>query len=326
MSLVDRLTISGAKAVLKNPSILHGYLRRGGCKANVAFDKRFQSRPETSIGDEDWDTLLILDACRYDMFGEMCSLEGDLSTYTSAGSTSKEFFLENFDGRQFHDTVYVTANPFVNSLPEETFHDVIHVYRTDWDEEKQTVTPAAMTEAVRDAHETYPDKRIVGHYMQPHYPFLGERGKNIDHRGYHPDGDGHAALAASIWRQVQFGVTDSSEKDVITAYYENLQLVLEYVEGLLEEIDGKIVVTADHGNLLGERMWPIPVRVYGHPSGSYAPELIEVPWFEPPFESRRKVRADAPVEDADSSDTMSESESKSKSKEVAERLEALGYR
>jgi len=63
---------------------------------------------------------------------------------------------------------------------------------------------------------------------------------------------------------------------------------------LLDELDGKSVVTSDHGNLFGERLWPIPIRRYGHPRGLRHPALIDVPWHEVPFETRREITADPP--------------------------------
>jgi len=38
------------------------------------------------------------------------------------------------------------------------------------------------------------------------------------------------------------------------AYNENLDIVLTEIEALLDELDGKSVITADHGNLVGERL------------------------------------------------------------------------
>jgi hypothetical protein len=38
--------------------------------------------------DEDWDTLLILDACRYDLFAEEVPFGGRLESRISLGSSS----------------------------------------------------------------------------------------------------------------------------------------------------------------------------------------------------------------------------------------------
>jgi len=57
------------------------------------------------------------------------------------------------------------------------------------------------------------------------------------------------------------------------AYRENLEIVLRYVAVLCYELSGTIVITSDHGELLGEN------GKYGHKCGSKDPLLLEVPWF-----------------------------------------------
>jgi len=76
---------------------------------------------------EDWDNLFILDACRYDMFADRIDLAGSLESRISLGSSSEEFMERNFVGEQFHDTVYINANPFIPrlNLDEDTFHAVV---------------------------------------------------------------------------------------------------------------------------------------------------------------------------------------------------------
>lgn len=291
------------------------FLRRASCHIGLGRIIPQCSRVGVDIAEEDWDTLLILDACRYDMFDANNHLNGTLSRRISRGSSSTEFLRENFAGEQYHNIVYVSANPYVSRLVDGTFHDVIPVYE-QWDDELQTVPPAVMSDAVRTAHNAYPHKRIIGHFMQPHYPFIGETGRKIAHRGYAPDGDYRAMDSFSIWTQLQLGTASTSSEDVFTAYRENLQIVLASVETLLAEIDGKIVITADHGNLMGERMWPLPVRGYGHYSGWATPELIDVPWFESPFETRRDVICEPPVtQTATVEDNV-----------ITERLRSFGYR
>lgn len=56
--------------------------------------------------DADWDNLLILDSCRYDLFSEVAvedGLKGELTTFRSRGSSSSEFLKENFAGRTYDD-------------------------------------------------------------------------------------------------------------------------------------------------------------------------------------------------------------------------------
>ncbi|MFX0133165.1 MAG: hypothetical protein ACFFDN_05930 [Candidatus Hodarchaeota archaeon] len=58
------------------------------------------------------------------------------------------------------------------------------------------------------------------------------------------------------------------------AYMNNLKLVLKSVLKLLKHLTGKIVITGDHGELLGEN------GCYSHLNGSNNPYLKFIPWLE----------------------------------------------
>lgn len=281
---------------------------------NLLF--KFRHRDGTHVMNEDWDNLLILDACRYDMFADRIDLGGTLQSRISLGSTSEEFMEQNFVGNQFHDTVYVNANPFIPKLglDEDTFHTVVDCLKY-WDVESQTVRPKPIVKAARDAHDRYPDKRLIVHFMQPHAPFIGERGQKMAGGGWTMDHD--VEDEPGIWDQLRNG-REVPLESVWEAYSENLDVVLTEVESLIKELDGKSVITADHGNLVGERLGPIPTRrKYGHPYGVHTEELVKVPWFIVEGEARRKIQADPPVEN----EVNSVSEAK-----LEDKLEALGYR
>jgi len=266
--------------------------------------------------EEDWDNLLILDGCRYDMFTEHIDLSGTLESRISLGSSSEEFMEQNFVDEQFHDTVYISANPFIPKLglTENTFHVVVDLL-DDWDEELQTVRPDTVSEAAREAHERYPDKRLIAHFMQPHAPFIGELGREMVGGGWTMDRD--VEDDPGIWNRLRNG-EDVPLDTVWEAYKENLDVVLSEAAPLVEDLDGRSVITADHGNLVGERLSPIPTRrKYGHPYGVHTEELVKVPWFVVEGNNRRTVRPDPPVKTEDGSVT---------DEELGDRLEALGYR
>ena len=270
----------------------------------------------TQVMNEDWDNLLILDACRYDMFAERTKMEGSLESRISLGSSSEEFMERNFVGKEFHDTVYINANPFVPQLDldDSTFHAVVDCLKK-WDEELETIRPETVAQAASDAHERYPNKRLIVHFMQPHAPFIGERGQEMIGGGWTIDHDVDAE--PGIWNQLRDG-QDVPLETVWEAYNENLDVVLAEVESLVDELDGKSVITADHGNLVGERLGPIPTRrKYGHPYGVHTEELVKVPWFIMEGRPRRKISSEPPAQS--NSDTIPETE-------LEDRLEALGYR
>ncbi|MDB2276675.1 hypothetical protein PM022_19555, partial [Halorubrum ezzemoulense] len=90
---------------------------------------------------EDWDNLLILDACRYDYFANQHNFDTTPSRVISPGKMSWEFMQEAFQGEQFHDTIYITSNPFATRLPEDTFFETRYLI-DEWDGSDESFTLA----------------------------------------------------------------------------------------------------------------------------------------------------------------------------------------
>ena len=283
---------------------------------STLFEIRYGSG--TKIMQRDWDNLYILDACRYDFFKSETDLDGKLGKVTSRGRDSYEFLDENdlLDG-EFHDTVYVTANPHVRYIDEGVFHAIIDdPLRSNFDKELGTVHPKFVTEAALRAHNKYPNKRLIVHYMQPHMPPVGEirnqMGKLTD--GF--DMTGKMSEENRFYNLVSQGKID--KEDAITAYRENLQVVLGEVDKL-SRIDGKSVITADHGELLGENPSPLMGRTWSHGlTRSHFPkskQLCIVPWFTLQNSTPRR---DTTSEQPTHTDRL-------QADKAEEYLEALGY-
>lgn len=123
---------------------------------------------------------------------------------------------------------------------------------------QKTVTNHAINFASK-----FPDKRLIVHYLQPHHPFIGPTGREkFDHE------------SSSLIEVVRS--SNASDEDLCKAYRENLQLVLGEVERLMAALNGKIIVTADHGEMLGDRHDYIPVRDYGHYAGIFNSETVNI--------------------------------------------------
>jgi len=316
--VIDKLSLRNFRRVVDNPAYLRGAANELGTDIDAAIHRRFYDKTGVQVMDEDWDVLLLLDGCRYDMFAERVDLPGRLERRTSAASQSWEFMTEHFVGRTLHDTVYVSANPYTSRLDDDVFHAVVELFDEGWDETHETVMPETVVEATLAADERFPDKRLLVHFMQPHIPFIGERGRALQHTGLaHQDldvTDGDGETRYPVWGNLRYGFTDLGRAAVWDAYCENLDVVVPYVRDLLARVPGKTVVTSDHGNLVGERLWPIPVRGYGHPAGVRAPSLVDVPWQVVPDDRRRDVRVDTPVARDRTADET-----------VTDRLSKLGY-
>lgn len=275
--------------------------------------------------EEDWDTLVVLDACRADLFEE----RADLSAYdsyqrvTSNGSATREWTIQNFVGEAFGDTVYVTANPYVSREASDSFHRLVEPWLDRFDDESRTVHPEDLVEVAAQIHEDHPDKRVVVHFMQPHHPFItrpdlqfkGWAISDFDEWTEHQKQTGmyeRGERPHTPWDALYMGLAEKA--DVWDAYGENLDVTLDALEDLLDAVEGRTVVTSDHGNMLGERTWPIPMRVFGHPSGVRNDELVSVPWAVVETGERRDV-----------TDEGVRSVSESESDVMEERLEDLGY-
>jgi hypothetical protein len=283
-------SLSGLAKGLRNPhkAVREIYRRRtpeGFCRSGM------------DVFDADWDTLIILDACRYDYFSEMVNFSGNLDRVRSRGSATPEWLTGNFRGRRLHDTVYVSANGFYEKLRDDldaSVHAWIGTYQPDYQDEVGAVHPETVTETAIEAAAEYPQKRLLVHYTQPHAPYLGSTGREYW-------GNVRGMSLREMLRSVDDPGAEKRTK-LREAYRENLELALDSVDTLVDRIDGKTVISADHGELLGERRFGALFRLYGHPRGVHVPELVDVPWFELPFESRRDVVAEPPKADSRETD------------------------
>jgi hypothetical protein len=282
-------------------------------RVNAEFYRRFNRNETVDIMAENWDNLIILDACRYDMLVEHAPPDWDVQSRRSPGSDSSEFIEKSFHGRELHDTVYVTANPHALDIPDGTFHTVVYLLEDYWDAENQTVMPETMVEQTLTAHQQYSNKRLISHWMQPHFPFIGELGQTLGTSGIGQKSNTSENDAPHPWVALMES-RDIETESVIEAYNENLQEAMGSLQILLDKLPGKTIVTSDHGNLIGEWTWPLPLRTFGHPAKLHKSELVTVPWVEFDSETRRDVQPDPPQATADVNDEI-----------VLDRLESLGY-
>jgi hypothetical protein len=119
----------------------------------------------------------------------------------------------------------------------------------------------------------------------------------------------------TIWRDAVAGELGVSADCIWTAYLENVEIAIKAARNIIEQIKGKSVVTSDHGQLFGERIFPIPIREWGHPDGIYHENVTAVPWLESISETRRNVIEEPPQE----------SQETTESEIVENKLRYLGY-
>jgi membrane-anchored protein YejM (alkaline phosphatase superfamily) len=241
----------------------------------------------------------------YDAFatvvGEELGTE-PLERRISRGSATREWVRANFAGRTLDDLVYVDSNAHYQHLSDE-IDAAVFKYRLVENDLFGGVTahPDAVTDAALDAAETYPHKRLLVHYMQPHHPFIGPSAVDLEHED-------------SFLKTVR---ENGLDRETVVAYYrENLDIALESVRRLVDGVEGRIVVTSDHGEMLGNRERPIPVVRYYHPEKLYVPELVEVPWLVHETGERPRIRGG----------DLQRDESALDEEAIDEKLRDLGYR
>lgn len=287
-------------------------------RVNAGFQTRvWPGRKGIDVKSADWDTLIVCDACRADLFTETDapSWFNEYTEVTSLASTTSEWLNHNFPNSH-GEIVYVAGNPMVSLHKPETFHELVEIWRDGWDAKENIIRAEPVTKAAIEARERHPNKRLVIHYMQPHAPFFGH--PELHYMDYSKmegiEGQGQNK-AGNIWEAVKRGYVD--EKSAWEGYIDNLQYVLQEVKQLLEcEQMGRSIVTSDHGNVFTKRSYPIPFRYSGHPIGHRDSELVTVPWGIQEASGERPDIADSGVS----------SHSDAEQSELDERLGALGYR
>jgi hypothetical protein len=218
----------------------------------------------------------------------------------SSGSATLDWLRASIGDRDFFDTVYIGANPRISKY-EGQFHHIDHVWDWGWDDDLKVTPPEPVTDAALQAMEEYPEKRLVVHYMQPHTPYIGPIGR--EETGIRTgDAPGRRralgkAIEMTDWDNAEYRLRrgEITQRAALRGYRENIEIVLDEVSRLLDGLDGRTVVSADHGELFGQRGWPYPRRLYGHPNRVPAFKLRQVPWLVSETDDRRPITAEAPT-------------------------------
>ncbi|MUV58300.1 hypothetical protein [Halogeometricum sp. CBA1124] len=261
-------------------------------------------RGGTNVYDDEWDLLLVLDACRVDAL-EAVAPEYDfvpnaVPSIRSVAPNSHLWMERTFAARPeaVADTTYVTANGHVEDFDGDQFARLEKVYEHGFDRELETIPPRAVTDATVSALRSDATPRTIAHYMQPHTPY---RSLGLDGLG----GGGDKAFRETVWDWILAGKL--SRDEAWEHYLDNLRWVLDDVELLLRSVDAdRVVVTADHGEAYGE--W----GAYGHSATGEFDGLRRVPW----------VVTDA-TDDGEYEPTAAESDDEQV--DVDEQLKYLGY-
>jgi hypothetical protein len=336
---------------------------------------------EWRILKEDWDILIILDACRYDYFEKAYKdylSEGELKKAISPSLKTLQWLNQVFTGYN-KDLVYISGNPFINSIGEggvkyekftgnEHFSKIVDAWDLGYDKDLKCVPPQKLTELFFDNYSE--DKRFILHYIQPHAPYISDEYRKYLPHAMQKKGSGKAkrktrgrirgmrafvthnvirifgvgpiwkmmnycigipvtllnpTLERKIWKlsnsllkwpnnQTAMIYMNEGWPGLRKAYKQNLDLVLKSVKEIVENTNAKILITADHGEFLGE------YGLFGHSHAIRKPENTEVPWLETSGRSfaKKVIRKKEKIHESNSN-------SKKDEELIRRRLESLGY-
>lgn len=236
-------------------------------------------------------------------------MDGKLEQRVTRGSHSKEFMMNQFSGRKLFDTVYVTANPYIERIDAEgVFHRIIKTYSDDGPNKKGPGRhPDHVTEVASQTNRIHRNKKLIIHYMQPHAPYLGREAESLRQTLYEKHGMeffrndqimGSKTSGEDMYPNLTYALNEGyiSQAELYKVYAENLRLVLNKVQELISELEGKTVITADYGETLGDirGIFTNPSIRYEHYENLYSESLRIVPWFIIEHETRKDIISEPP--------------------------------
>jgi len=224
---------------------------------------------------EEPDIVIILDACRYDKFIEVKNkmwFDGDTIPVWSPAHQTADWYKYYWGGRQDKNRILISATPvpwrphWVGDLIKN-FYKAVPVWKDyeNCDDLDNPNVDNVMHEAnkMKTVHQT---KKLLIHIMPPHLPFYGKKGYTWMHTAL---GRNHANIYIHVehhgarhgWAQMQKYYNESIEK-ALTEIFTHKWI-----------FDYHTVITADHGELIGEG------NGYGHSKFNRdSPLLRVVPW------------------------------------------------
>lgn len=206
--------------------------------------------------DEVW--MIFLDAGRYDLFDELVGefFDGRLNrVYNGGVGYTGDWTVRHLSGdfgrrglfswvplRGFGAATYDGRDHFYMAPDIQQDIDVDERlaalgYKERTTDEDISISPSSINEAVR-RYEGRLNGGVV-RYLKPHPPFNGL-----------PEITSESTKTAKTWRALRSGEITYAE--LSEAYIDTYREGLRYARDLVDDLDGRVVITSDHGTCLGD--------------------------------------------------------------------------
>jgi len=230
------------------------------------------------IAKRDWDWMIVLDAMRWDYWWEY--MECGNPVLSSAGDT-KAWTIRM--GKFFKDVFAINSNPYVSLRMSKYLKKDVKVWDFGWREVNgiPTVPPKEVVKEALKYKDS--DEKLLIWFVQPHGPYPmhtpplpAYRNKRISKQfGIFKELQYKTDMKIINFPEELMKDKEELSKILHSGYRSNMEWVLKELQVLLRNRGSKkVVVTADHGECLGEE------GLFGHNDKWNSDYLKIVPWSE----------------------------------------------
>lgn len=236
-----------------------------------------RSNQHDRLAEIDWDVLVVLDACRYDILQQVT--HWPVERCRSPGSATGHWLEECKRSGVLEGSYIATGNVnYANWDVGAT--EVEHVWKDHWNNRLGNVLPGPVLDAANDFLEDS-NRPAVAHILPPHAPYVAAVGDtwipafpDVDIWRRNPSRKDEDKLSPQV--AMASGYVDMDR--AIAGYCASVEATWNAILPTISEwikSDLTVVVTADHGEAFGRwRDW----KLYGHPDHVHVRPLVEVPW------------------------------------------------
>lgn len=224
------------------------------------------------IKQNEWSTLIVMDACRYDSFAkinEEVGIPGEITPVNSRVNCTGQWYKRYWGGQKtFPDVCLISGSldPFDYNI-HLNFRD--HGLADRGGEVK-------LDYIIEEYNMIVKGGRALVHFLPPHLPYIGPKGKALQEKlGYVQPSGYQKKRRRLVSRFIRnYSQTGDHWAELRECYEESLRIALSFIKDHLSTFLKPVFITSDHGEMMGEG------NLYGHHNKIHRDIQQTVPWME----------------------------------------------